>query len=103
MDAATTEIDGAIHSCARSLAVALYRSGSGSIGVISAASNVATATITVSDLESITNFEKSMVLQSSATDGTGSVRAGTVTILALDRDLGTITVTGNWNAGIDGR
>lgn len=100
LDAATTEIDGAIHSCARSLAVALYRSGSGSLGQISAGSSVGTATITLSDLESITNFEKSMVLQASATDGTGSVRSGTVTITALDRDLGAITVSGNWSAGI---
>lgn len=82
------------------MAVALYRNGSGSIGQISATSNVATPTITVTDLESITNFEKSMVLQVSATDGTGAVRTGTVTIVGLDRDLGTITVSGNWNAGI---
>lgn len=100
MDAATTEIDGAIHSCSRSLAVALYRSGSGSIGQISAGSTVSSATITLADTESITNFEKGMILQVSSADGGGAVRTGTVTILGLDRDAGTITATGAWNSGI---
>ena len=36
MEAATSEIDSAIHSCTRSLAIALYRSGTGSIGTLAA-------------------------------------------------------------------
>jgi hypothetical protein len=34
LEAATVEIDGAIHSAARSLSIAMYGSGSGSIGQI---------------------------------------------------------------------
>lgn len=100
MEAATTEIDGAIHSAARSLAVAMYGTGSGVIGQISASSSVGTATITLSDVESVTNFEKGMVLQASTANGGGSVQSGTVTLVGVDRDLGTLTASGNWSAGI---
>lgn len=89
MEAATVEIDGAIHSAARSLAVAMYGTGSGKIGRI--ASGQTTATITLSDVESITNFEKGMTLVVSTADGGGSVKAGSAVVTGLDRDLGTVT------------
>ena len=95
LEAATVEIDGAIHSAARSLAVALYGTGSGMLGRI--ASGQTTATITLSDIESITNFEKGMVLVASTANGGGSVKAGTATIVGLDRDLGTITFSAALN------
>ena len=95
LEAATVEIDGAIHSAARSLAVAMYRTGSGSIGQI--ASGIATTTITLTDVESITNFEKGMTLVASTADGGGAVKAGTAVIQGLDRDLGTITFSAALN------
>ena len=91
LEAATTEIDGAIHSAARSLAVAMYRSGSGSIGQLASTSGVTTL-ITLSDVESVTNFEKGMTLVLSTADGGGSVKSGTTVVTAIDRDLGTVTV-----------
>lgn len=90
MRAATTEIDGAIQAATRSLAIALFGSGTGSIGKISATSNVTTATITLSDINAITNFEVGMTVQLSATDG-ATPRSGTAVISALDRSLGTVT------------
>lgn len=99
LEAAKVNIDGAIRTAVRSLAIAMYRSGTGAIGQISAASNVGTATITLADINSITNFETKMVLQLSATDGSAA-RTGSVTITALDRGAGTITLGGNWTAGI---
>jgi hypothetical protein len=89
LEAATTEIDGAIHSAARSLAVAMYRTGSGSIGQI--ASGQASTTVTLSDVESVTNFEKGMTIVVSSADGGGSVRSGSAQITGVDRDLGTIS------------
>lgn len=100
LEAATTEIDGAIHSAARSLAIAMYGTGSGSIGQISAGSTVASPTITLSDIEAITNFEVGMKLVTSTADGGGAVKSGTVTVVGVDRDLGTVTASGNWSAGI---
>lgn len=96
-----SEIDGAIYVCMRSMATAMYRNGGGARGQISAASNTGTATITLSNPTDITNFEVNMTLQTSTADGTsGAVKSGTVFITALDRDLGTLTASGNWTAGI---
>jgi len=89
LEAATTEIDGAIHSAARSLAVAMYRKGSGSIGQI--ASGQGTTTVTLADVESVTNFEKGMTVVVSSADGGGSVKSGSAQITGVDRDLGTIS------------
>lgn len=100
MEAATTEIDGAIHSAARSLAVAMYGTGSGAVGQISSGSTVSTDTITLADLEQISNIEKGMTLVTSSTNGGGSVRSGTVVVLGVDRDAGTIQATVAWNSGI---
>jgi hypothetical protein len=92
MEAATTEIDGAINSAARSLAIALYGSGSGRIGQLSATSGVTTL-ITLAEPEDVTNFEKGQTLVLSTADGGGSVKTGTLSVTNIDRDLGTVTVT----------
>lgn len=97
MEAATTEIDGAIHSASRSLAIALYRTGSGSIGRMSNAA-FATPVIQLSQIEDVTNFEVGQTLVLSSTDGGGVVKAGTMEIVGVDRDLGTVTVNGNISA-----
>lgn len=99
-----TEVDSSMYKLGRAFAAGLYGNGGGALGRISAGSNVATATITLSDISQIVNFEKGMLLQASVDDGTlaGGLRSAgaTVTILGVDRDLGTITATGNWTAGI---
>lgn len=92
MEAATTEIDGAIHSAARSLAIALYGTGSGKIGQLSATSGVTTL-ITLAEPEDVTNFEKGQTLVLSTANGGGSLKTGTLTVTNIDRDLGTVTVT----------
>lgn len=99
MEAATVEIDGAIHSAARSLAVALYGKGSGSIGQV-ATSSFAVQTLTLVQIEDITNFEVGMTIVVSSADGGGSVRSGTLVIDGIDRDLGTIHTTQNLSTGI---
>ncbi len=99
LEAATVEIDGAIQSATRSLAIAMYGSGSGSIGQV-ANSSFATTQLQLSDVEDVTNFEVGMKLEVSATDGGGSVRAGTLTVDGVDRDLGIITTTVDLSTGI---
>lgn len=98
LEAATTEIDGAIHSAARSLAIAMYGTGSGKIGKI--ASGQATATITLTQIEDVTNFEVGMTLVLSTADGGGSVKSGTIVVEGVDRDLGTIRATQAWTSGV---
>jgi hypothetical protein len=99
MEAATTEIDGAIQAATRQLAIAMYRNGSGSIGQV-ANSSFATTTLQLSEVEDVTNFEVGQKLQVSAADGGGSVRAGTLTIVGVDRDLGQLTTSANLSTGI---
>ena len=91
MRAVATEIDGTLASLARSASIAMYGSGSGSIGQISATSGVTTL-ITLADINEITNFEVGMTLVLSTADGGGTVKTGTTAITDIDRDLGTITV-----------
>lgn len=94
------EIKGAMMSITRSISVALWHNGGGSRGQISSTSNVATPTITLSNVSDVTNFEVGMTLQTSATDGSGGTGApgtGFVQLIAIDRDQGLLTVNGNWN------
>lgn len=91
LEAATVEIDGAIQSATRSLAVALYGTGSGTIGNIGS-STLSGTTITLTDAEDVTNFEVEMFLKFSGTDGGGSVRANRLEVVGVDRDAGTVEV-----------
>lgn len=90
MEATTTEIDGAIHSLSRSIAIALYRNGSGSIGQCNA--SVTGTSLQLKQAEDVTNFEVGQELVFSTADGGGSVKSGSVTINAINRDTGLLTV-----------
>lgn len=82
-------IDGAIRSITLSLASALFRSGTGSIGSIG---SISTGVITLSDPNSVVQFEVNMVLQANATDG-GTPRAALGYVIAVNRSSGTVTVS----------
>lgn len=99
MEASTFEIDGALQSITRSLAIALYGSGSGSIGQVQN-SSFATTSLQLLDIEDVTNFEVGMKLQVSATDGGTAVRSGTLTVSGVNRDTGVITTSVNLSTGI---
>ncbi len=96
MRAATTEIDGAFQACARSLATAEYRSGTGSIGIVG---SVSTTQVTLSNPADVVNFEVGMTIQASATDG-ASLQSGSVVLVGIDRINGILTASANWSAGI---
>ena len=102
VDAMVSEFDGAFIDIGQMLGQDLFGNGGGSYGQISTTSNPATPTITLANPSQIVNFSQGQILQVSQDDGTGgnSVRTGTVTVSAVDINLGTITCTGNWTAGI---
>jgi hypothetical protein len=100
MEAATTEIDGAINSAARSLAIALYGTGSGSIGKIAASTTIASPVIKLDKVESVTNFEVGQTIVLSTADGGGSVKSGSLTVIGVDRDLGQVTVNDDIDNGV---
>jgi hypothetical protein len=95
------EMDGISQGVTRMLGIFAYRSGTGSIGQISSGSNVGTATITLASISDAANFCVGMRVYGSATDG-ATLRSGgaTATLTAIDRDAGTLTISGNWNASI---
>lgn len=71
------------------------------VGQISSSSNVATATITLADPTDIPKIYVNQTLAASTANGlSGALKGGTVVVSAVDRAAGTITATGNWNAGI---
>ena len=99
---ATMEIDGAMNSLTRSLAIAMYRNGSGSLGTISANPSGAKV-LTLTNAQDISNFEVGMQLNI-ASSATAAIRSNfttsgsTATIDAVDRDAGTITTKVNMHA-----
>jgi hypothetical protein len=104
MTAATTEVDGAINSLTRSIAVGVFRDESAAIGqVLAEPSNSAGSfVVTVKQNSDITNFEVGMivVIWSAKTAGTQRNSDGSDVnweIEAIDRDAGTITLTGTYD------
>lgn len=93
MEAATTEIDGAIQSATRSLATALFRDGSGAIGRINA--TVTGTTLTLATTVDIVNFEVGMKLQFSSAATVASLRDSgeAVTVSSVNRSAGSMVVT----------
>ena len=92
INGATVVIDGAIRALTNSLATQLFRSGTGTIGQVSAAGiNATTGLITLTNPSDIVNFEVNMTLNGSNTDG-GAVYAAPLFVTSVNRTAGTITV-----------
>lgn len=101
MEAATTEVDGAINTLSRSLAVDNYRAGWGDRGIIgSITSNV----ITLATADDVTNFEKNMSVVFSSSQNAAVLRASGATVLvtAVDRSAGTVTIASTPAATVAG-
>jgi hypothetical protein len=92
-------IDGAIRSITNSIASAIFRSGTGSIGQVSG--SISTGVITLANPADVVQFERNMVLQANATDG-GSPRAALGYVIAVNRSGGTVTVSDTGLGGAAG-
>jgi hypothetical protein len=93
MEAATTEIDGAIESATRSLAIALFGDGGGSIGQLLADPGTG-LTFTLLQTDDVTNFEVGMNVGAYTAATAGTVRAGGFRLVsAVNRDTGVVTVS----------
>lgn len=102
LEARTNEIDGVINALSRSLGINLFRDQGGSIGRTGAISTVTVTLLdtTGSGIEEITNFEINMELSAGPNKNGTSLRAGSATVTALNRSLGTLTSDSNWTAQI---
>lgn len=106
LEAATTEVDGAINSLKRSLAINMARDSSASIGQVNAepSTNASTFTIAIKLASDINNFEVGQMIQIYSAKTGGSVRTSDGTddefeIVAVDRSATprTITVSGTYD------
>ncbi len=95
---AKLNIDNAIIALTNSIASSLFRSGTGSIGAI-ATGGITSGVITLADPETVTQFERNMVLQANATDGGASPRAALGYVIAVDRIAGKVTVASSGLGG----
>jgi hypothetical protein len=90
---ATGEIDGALESLKRSMAWSIYGDGSGALGAVTSITSANPAVIQLTYVEDIVKFEVNQLLQarSGATTRVFATGITTATVVAVDRDLGTIT------------
>lgn len=105
VSAATTEIDGAINSLTRSIAVGMYRTSDAYIGQVLAEPTETSTTFsfTLKQTSDITNFEigQMLVIYSAASGGTKRNSDGSDdewVVAAVDRDAGTVTLTGDYTS-----
>ena len=99
LEGAKVVVDGAIRSITNSLASALFRSGTGSIGQISG--SVSSGVITLSNVGDVVQFELNQVLQANSSDG-GTPRAALGYVIAVNRSAGTVTVSATGLGGAAG-
>ena len=99
LDAKTSEIDGIINSLTRSLAIGMYRSGWGALGVCG---STTTSTVTLATISDAHNFEVGMQLVAAATEQADELRGGTgyVTVTGVNRNTGVITAGSTWTTDI---
>lgn len=95
LEGAKLVVDGAFRSITNSLASALFRSGTGSIGQVG---SISTGVITLSNAADVVQFEVNQVLQANATDG-GTPRAALGYVIAVNRSAGTVTVASSGLGG----
>jgi hypothetical protein len=98
LKAAKYEIDNALLALTRSIAQQVYRSGTGTVGQISASATINSSSTAVAMInpEQIVNLEVGMALAFSATDG-GAARSGTAYVVVIDRAAGTFLCSGTVN------
>ncbi len=103
VDALKDAIDCGLKAAANDIEQQLWLSGTGSIGQISATSNVATTTITLANIEDVVHFEVGDIIYAHATDGGAARVGGTgyVTLSAVDRAAGTLSIASStWSGQI---
>ena len=89
--ALTAEIDGALSALGRSIAVSMYRSGWGDIGVIG---SINSTTITLATASDAHNFEVGMKVVFADSQSSSTLKSATaVSVTAVDRSSGTVTIS----------
>lgn len=99
VDLLTSTMDDLAESLGNGLGEDLFLNTGGWIGQIG--SGQGTPNVVLLNPSHVTRFYVGQVLRVSTADGnSGALKAGSVTVTAVDRDTGTVTASGNWTAGI---
>jgi hypothetical protein len=93
------ELDKAIEAEANYLNFRLFRTSGGSFAKVTN-SNLALTVATLDDPAGCWAVVKNDVVNLSATDGTGSLKSGSLTVASVQRSAGTITFTANISTGV---
>jgi len=93
------EFDRAMRAEGNYLNFRFFRGKGGSIGRMTN-SSFGTAVMTLDDPAGTWGVRKNDVVTLSATDGTGSLKSGSLKVASVQRRAGTITFTGNISAGV---
>ena len=91
-------IDGAFRSITNSICASLFRSGTGTLGAVT---SITTGVIVLTNPGDVVGFEVNQVLQAAATDG-GTPRVALGYVVAVNRSLGTVTVSATGYSGAAG-
>jgi hypothetical protein len=92
-DARISEIDGVMKSLSKSLAHAVWRSGSGSLGKISASQVASSTTLSLTNARDVIFLMEGVRLVSDSVDGGGTVGTTVSFVKSVDYDAGTFTVS----------
>lgn len=92
-DARVSEIDGVMKSLSKSLAHAIWRSGSGSLGRISASQNASSTTLSLTNARDCIFLMEGMRIVADSVDGGGTVGTTVSFVKSVDYDAGTFTVS----------
>lgn len=92
MEPAKYAIDRAIRAMVDSIAMGMYRSGTGSQGSIASIGSVGTGVIALNQTSDVVFFEVGQTLQASSGDGSGT-RAALGYVIAVNRALGYVVVS----------
>lgn len=101
LPAARVNIDDAMMQLRRSIAINLFRDGSGARGRIATITG-SNLIITLTTRADIVNFQVGDVIQLAQNKTGGAVRTGTVYIVAINRSAGTFTVNTSITGAISG-
>lgn len=90
------EIEGATKAAITSEAISLAEDGSGVIGQIDASVTLASPTLLLRDPETVVRFEVGQKIQlADSRASTGTLRSGSLTITAINRNTGVLTLGAN--------
>jgi hypothetical protein len=87
------EIDSSFRNLSQTMSLDVFGDGSGSRGRLAASQNLASSTVVLASDEDIVDIEVDMKLVLSATNGTGTVKAGAMYVVSVNRDAGTFVVS----------